>query len=72
MQTRGIDRVTRVLEGLFGEEIRNKSWKNRLGTPRPPRAKRTCYKEGIGMVPGLASSSAAIPIPRNTFYGDEQ
>jgi hypothetical protein len=72
MQTRGIDRVTRVLEDLFGEEIAKQVVEKQTRDIEAARGRNELsIKKGSGIITGLASSSA-IPIPRNTFYGDEK
>lgn len=72
MRTRGIDRVTRVLEGLFGEEIAKQVVEKQTRDIEAARGRNElAVKKGSGIITGLASSSA-IPIRRNTFYGDEK
>ena len=72
MRTRGIDRVTRVLEGLFGEEIAKQVVEKQTRDIEAARGRNElAVKKGSGIITGVASSFA-IPIRRNTFYGDEK
>ncbi len=72
MQTRGIDRVTRVLESLFGEEIAKQVVEKQTRDIEAARGhSELAMKKGSGIIASLASSSV-IPIRHNTFYGDEK
>lgn len=72
MRTRGIDKVTRVLEGLFGEEIAKQVVEKQTRDIEAARGRNElAMKKGSGIITGVASGSA-IPIRRNTFYGDEK
>ncbi len=71
MQTRGLDRVCRILENLFGEEITKKVVEKQARDIEAARSRGELgMKKGSGIIAGLAGA-AVIPVRRNTFYGDE-
>ena len=68
-QTRGIDKLSRMLERLFGEDVARKVVEKQARDIEAARSRRELgMKKGSGIITSLAGS--AIPIPRNTFYGD--
>lgn len=71
-QMRGTDKIARILERLFGEEISKRVIENQT---REIEAARTRNELGIkkssGIIAGAASSSVGR-IPRNTFYGEDK
>ncbi len=68
-QTRGIDKLSRMLERLFGEDVAQKVVEKQARDIEAARSRRELgMKKGSGIITSLAGS--AIPIPRNTFYGD--
>ena len=71
-QTRGIDSIARVLEGLFGEEIAKRVIENQTKEIETARTRNVLgIKKGSGIITAGAASSLAR-IPRNTFYGEDQ
>jgi len=70
LQSRGLDKVTRALERLFGEEIAKTVVEKQTRDIEAARARNELgMKKGSGIVTALTSS--AVPIQPNTFYGDE-
>ena len=71
-QTRGIDRVTRALEHLFGENVAKRVVEKQARDIEAARALNELgMKKGSGIVTSVLSGSV-VPIPRNTFYGEEE
>jgi Second Messenger Oligonucleotide or Dinucleotide Synthetase domain len=71
-QARGIDKVTRALERLFGENLAKRVVEKQTRDIEAARAdNKLGMKKGSGIVTSVLSSSV-VPIPRNTFYGDEE
>ena len=69
-QLRGIDKVARALEQLFGEEIAKRVVEKQTKDIQAAREQnQLVMKKGYGIVSGVATG-AAISIPRNTFYGE--
>jgi len=71
LQARGIDKVARSLERLFGEEIAKKAVEKQARDIEAARERRDVgMKKGSGIITALSGGSV-VPIPRHTFYGQE-
>ena len=72
LQARGIEKVTRALEGLFGEEVAKRVVEKQTREIEATRARNGLgIKKTSGIVTGLAGTSV-MPIRPNTFYGEEK
>ncbi len=71
-ETRGIDKIAKALERLFGEEIAKRVVESQTRDVEAARARsELAVKKGSGILTSAVGSSV-IPIPRNTFYGEEE
>lgn len=71
-QLRGVDKVARALEQLFGEEVAKRVVEKQTRDIEAARARNElAMKKGSRIVTGLATGTA-ISIPRNTFYGEKE
>jgi SMODS domain-containing protein len=71
LQTRGIDKVTKTLERLFGEDIAKRVVEKQTRDIEASRSRGELgMKKGSGIIASMATGSV-LPIHPNTFYGDE-
>ncbi len=70
-QLRGIDKIARVLEGLFGEELTKSVVQKQARDIEAARSRSELgMKKGSGIITGLAGSSV-VPVRPVTFYGQD-
>ena len=69
---RGIDKLARALERLFGEQLAKLAIEKQARDIESARSRNElAVKKGSGIVTGLASVSS-IPVRPNTFYGEAE
>jgi hypothetical protein len=71
VQLRGLDKIARALERLFGEEIAKRSIENQT---RDIEASRARSELGVTKLSGILTASvgkSVQSVPLNTFYGEE-
>jgi hypothetical protein len=70
LETRGVDKVARALERLFGEELAKRVVESQTRDIEAVRSSnRLGMKTASGIITGVVGP-AVIPVPRNTFYGE--
>jgi hypothetical protein len=71
LRTRGIDKVTRALERLFGGELARRVVEKQTRDIEAVRARNELgMKKGSGIITSFVGSSV-VPIRPHTFYGEE-
>ncbi len=72
LQARGIDKITQLLERLFGEEIAKRVVEKQAQDIESARTQSALgVKKGSGLLASLASSSV-VAVRTNTFYGSKK
>jgi hypothetical protein len=70
METRSIDKVAKIFERLFGEQLVRKTVESYARDMESLRLKSALgIRKSSGLIT-LATGSSVVPIPRNTFFGD--
>jgi Second Messenger Oligonucleotide or Dinucleotide Synthetase domain len=72
LQTRSIDKIAKLLERLFGEQLVKKIVESQIRDYESARSQHLLgVKRSSGIIT-LASAAGATPIRPNTFFGDEE
>jgi Second Messenger Oligonucleotide or Dinucleotide Synthetase domain len=70
--TRGIDKVARILEGLFGEDLAKNVVEKQTMDVQKARSSGTLGMKGASGILTAAVLPSVIPVRPTTFYGDSE
>jgi hypothetical protein len=71
-QTRGIEKIASALERFFGEELAKTAVEDQIREIEGARKRDELgMRKGSGIITGLAGTGV-IPVPRTTFYGEQE